>query len=352
MHGGGIGAYNAQGAYVPDFTVGANNQESVDKLSKFMHEDGLVDMIRTHPAGFRFVMPSLCDHDAYAGVGIPDLNNPNSPDENGQTRAADGLLATKAAIAFTRNHVATSNVFLHGTSAGSIGSFGVAYSFEREGILLSGVVSDSHVFGRGINDNADLFCMPVPYDRALVLPKLGPLASSELYPEDIVAAGLISVPIYHMWDRGDPSCCGSVLQNYTDAQGNPFTEPGCAHEHTPYHDAIMANPPGGAGRSVSVEVCVNDLGTTTPGVCNVHSPSKYAYTRATPIGDQLSGGGDYNQAIVDWVDQRMADTLPPPPPTVPALSRWGLLLLALLLTGLILWFARREPLQPGDRECV
>ncbi len=340
-----MGAYNALGEYIPIEFIFSNNQESISKLSSVMHEAGLVDRIRTHPAGFRFMLPSLCDHDVYSGVGVPDLNNPNSPDENGQTRAADGLLATKAAIAFTRNRVATSNVFLHGTSAGSIGSFGVAYSFEREGILLSGIVSDSHVMGPGIDDNADLFCMPFPYDRALLIPKIGPLATSALYPEDIVAAGLISVPIYHLWNTGDPACCGSVLQNYTDAQGNPFTEPGCAHEHTPYRDAITANPPGGAGRSVSVEVCVNDLGTTTPGACNVHSPSKYPYTRATPIGDQLSGGGDYNQAIVDWVDQRMADTLPPPPPpTVPALSRWGLLLLALLLPGLILWFARRQRL--------
>lgn len=309
MHGGGVGAYNELGEYVPIEFLGANNQESITKLSQIMGEGGLVAKMLSHSAGFRFMLPSLCDHDVYSGVAIPDLNNPNSPDENGQTRAADGLLATKAAIAFTRNRVATAQVFLHGTSAGSIGSFGVAYSFGREGILLSGIVSDSHVMGRGINDNADLFCMPFPYDRALLLPKIGPLGSSELYPEDIVSAGLMSVPIYHLWNSGDPACCGSAIQNYTDDLGNPYTEPGCAHEHTPYRDAIGANPPGGPGRSVSVEVCVNDQGTTTPGACNLHSPSKYPYTRANPTGDQLTGGGDYNQAIVDWVDQRMADTL-------------------------------------------
>lgn len=310
MHGGGVGAFNELGEYVPIEFLGANNQESITKLTNLMGEGGLVAKVLGHSAGFRFLLPSLCDHDVYSGVGIPDLNNPNSPDENGQTRAADGLLATKAAIAFTYNRVATSHVFLHGTSAGSIGSFGVAYSFEREGVLLSGIVSDSHVMGRGINDNADLFCMPFPYDRALLLPKIGPLASSELYPEDIVSTGLISVPIYHLWNTGDPACCGSAVQNYTDDLGNPYTEPGCAHEHGPYRDAIAADPPGGAGRSVSVEVCVNDVGNTTPGACNLHSPSKYPYTRADPPGDQLDGGGDYNQAIVDWVDQRLAEPLP------------------------------------------
>ena len=317
MHGGGVGAFDASGNYVPIEFLPANNQESITKLANLMGESGLMAKIISHPAGFRFLMPSLCDHDVYSGVGVPDLNNPYSPDENGKTRAADGLLATKAAIAFTRRRVRTSHTFLHGTSAGSIGTFSVAYSFDREGRVLSGIVSDSHMMGRGIDDNADLLCMPFPYDRALLIPKIGPLAD-QFYPEDIVASGSIRVPVYHLWNRGDGACCGSALQTYTDPFGQTYTEPGCEHEHRPYHDAVTANPPGGPGRSVSVELCVNDLGTTTPGACNLHSPTKYTYTRADPPGDQLSGGSDYNQAILDWVDQRLAESYAVTCPLAPA----------------------------------
>ncbi len=32
--------------------------------------------IRAHEAGFRFMMPSMCDHDLDSGVGIPEKNNP------------------------------------------------------------------------------------------------------------------------------------------------------------------------------------------------------------------------------------------------------------------------------------
>ncbi|RMF25698.1 MAG: hypothetical protein D6760_00365 [Deltaproteobacteria bacterium] len=318
MHGGGVGAYDANGVYVPIELEGMNDEENIIKLGSYMDEGGLMAKARAHAAGFRFLMPSLCDHDVYSGVGIPEPNNPNSPDENGKTRAADGLLATKAAIAFTRRHVVTSHTFLHGTSAGSVGSFSVAYSFDREGIVLSGIVSDSHVLGRGTSDNADLGCMPFTYDRTLLIPKIGPLASADYYPEDIVAAGQMRVPVYHLWNTGDPACCGSALQTYTDPFGGTYTEPGCLHEHGPYRDAITANPPGGSGRSVTREVCVNDIGTTTPGACNLHTPTKFTYTRATPPGDQLTGGGDYNQDIIDWVSQRLTEPFSVVCPIAPA----------------------------------
>ncbi len=317
MHGGGVGAYDANGSYVPAEMESANDQESATKLGHLLGEGGLIAKVRAHAAGFRFLMPSLCDHDVYSGVGVPDLNNPNSPDENGRVRAADGLLATKAAIAFARRRARTSHTFLHGTSAGSIGTFSVAYSFQREGLVLSGIVSDSHMMGRGLEDNADLFCMPFPYDRSLLIPKIGPLAD-HFYPEDIVAAGEMHVPVYHLWNRGDPACCGSALQTYLDEFGVPYSEPGCLHEHRAYHDAIVANPPGGPGRSVSVEVCVNDAGTADPGACNLHSPTKYHYTRANPPGDQLRGGSDYNQAIIEWVDQRLTEPYAVVCPDAPA----------------------------------
>lgn len=47
--------------------------------------------------GYRFLMPSMCDHDLYAGMGNEYPNNPNWPDGD----RVEGLLATMAAINFT-----------------------------------------------------------------------------------------------------------------------------------------------------------------------------------------------------------------------------------------------------------
>jgi len=310
LHGGGVGAYDGDGLYRPIEQVSANDQESIDELGFAMRETGLVAKIRAHTAGFRFLLPSLCDHDVYSGIGIPDTNNPNSPDEKGQIRAADGLLATKAAIAFTRNRFVSSHVFLHGTSAGSIGSFGVALSFQREGVGLSGAVLDSHVASSGIIDNGYLDCMPFPYDPDLLIPKIGPLLSGDFSPEDLISSGAFKVPLYHLWNRSDPACCGSADQSYLDATGTPYSEPGCFHEHSPVHEAILANPPGGKGASLSLEICANDEGSVGANACNKHSPTKVDFATLSPPGDQLRGGTDYNQRIVDWVDLRLGDPAP------------------------------------------
>ena len=61
-------------------------EEGAPGLFGQIKETGLMAKIRAHEAGFRFMMPSVCDHNLYSGVGIPEKNNPYSPDENGSPR--------------------------------------------------------------------------------------------------------------------------------------------------------------------------------------------------------------------------------------------------------------------------
>ncbi|MBW1809211.1 MAG: hypothetical protein JRJ87_13535 [Deltaproteobacteria bacterium] len=303
MHGGGVGAFRPDGSYSPEGQIGMLDEEGAAGLAGQILETGLMTKVRTHSAGFRFMMPSLCDHDVYSGVGVPEPNNPNSPDENGQTRAADGLLATKAAIAFTRNRVATNKIFLQGTSAGSIGTFSVAYTLEREGIVLSGIVADSHVFSEAFRDIIEAGC--TAYETDLIAEKIGPMSDPDHLPDRVVARGDISVPIMHVWSRGDPSCCGETPITFIDDQGHEQTMGSCDYHHERFRAAIAADPPGGS--SVNLRLCVNGLSDNTPLACNMHSPTKVAYTEPDPPGDQDDNGRDYNQVIIDWVSERLQD---------------------------------------------
>ena len=86
----------------------------------------------------------MCDHDLYAGGDEPDPNNPNTQPD-GSPRTTNGLFATKAAIQFARAKYPTNKFFLHGTSAGSAGTFGVAWGLQQQGIPPAGLVADSGV---------------------------------------------------------------------------------------------------------------------------------------------------------------------------------------------------------------
>ena len=216
-------------------------------------------------------------------------------------------MAAKAAIAYVREHFASSHTFAHGTSAGSIGSFSVAYTFERAGLRLSGIVMDSHVLSEAFVELiTDLGC--TPYDPLLVAAKIGPLTDPENLPDQVVARGDISVPIMHVWDRGDPTCCGETPFTYAGDDGLEHTMGACDYHHERLRAAIEAQPP--AGTSENLRLCVNDPATTTPGACDMHSPTKIAFDEPTPPGDQDDGGADYNEHILGWVDARLTEPAP------------------------------------------
>lgn len=349
MHGGGTGAFTSTGSYLPNgFFPGSLDEETINELGGLLTETGLIAKVRAHSAEFRFLMPSMCDHDVYSGVGLPEANNPYSPDENGQTRAADGLLATKAAIAFTRTVLPTSSVFLHGTSAGAAGAFTVAYSFEREGIHLSGIVMDSALIDPAIFEVLTTVAVDHPeacvanaaeHDAALELGKIGAATDTANLPRTVVPSGEMTVPIMHVWDHNDPIHCGDY----------PMTTPGGTmgamdYVHDALRQAIDALP--ASNPSENLRACVTLAGGQP---CDLHSPTKYAYTEATPPGDADHGGMDYNQYIMDWASARLpvavggVSTPPPPMDESPGSTRTAILALVLAGAALALgaWCRRR-----------
>ena len=88
---------------------------------------GLAAEIRADAAGFRTLAVSYCNRDLYSGTGEVDPNNPNT-NADGSARTTNGLLATKAAIAFTEATYPTGKYFVAGGSAGSAGSYNVGFA--------------------------------------------------------------------------------------------------------------------------------------------------------------------------------------------------------------------------------
>ncbi len=296
MHGGG-GIWGSNGS---------ETEEPLATLAGQLTETGLMYKIRTHPtARFRFLMVSKCDNDLYSGVGVPI---PGSPlDENGVPRTGDGLLATKAAIQYTRDNYATSHIFLHGTSAGAMGAFPAAYTLEREGKRLSGIVMDSGVYGQGLYDLTASGCTQGTLaDLQAQAQTIGPISDPINYPDQVVLRGEMTVPILHLWNRGDPTYCGDDPFTYTDDQGQQQTMGSTDYLNERLRAAIQTINPGGS--SENLRVCVTPA---TGGSCSTHSPTRYAYTEANPDGDTDHPGAlDYNLYIMNWVDSRLNE-LPP-----------------------------------------
>ncbi|QXC60702.1 hypothetical protein KSP35_20645 [Aquihabitans sp. G128] len=130
MHGGGVGYFTSAGVVVP------NTKQKVEEgpaTQRSQLNGALVDDVRADAAGFRLLTVSMCDHDIYGGADIPDPNNPGTI-PGGGPRTVNGLYATKAAVQFTLGAYPTSDYFLHGGSAGSYGSYHVAWSLQEQGI--------------------------------------------------------------------------------------------------------------------------------------------------------------------------------------------------------------------------
>jgi hypothetical protein len=43
------------------------DEETFGLLKQHFRDPGLLDYVREHQAGFRFLVPSLCDHDLHSG---------------------------------------------------------------------------------------------------------------------------------------------------------------------------------------------------------------------------------------------------------------------------------------------
>jgi hypothetical protein len=227
MHGGGVGYYQKGGTY-----VGGESQNLEEDAAK------LLGVIQQHTAaagtfkktiaggrleaGYRFLAPSMCDHDLYAGLGNHYPHNPNWP---AAPDTVDGLLATMAAIEFVaRGNGAlggypTGPVFLHGTSAGSAGAYVVTHAFERSGVKLTGAILDAYLISTRVESLFGTGCTPqekgaaaqgTTFSFAEVVAKVGPfVADPALFAESTVGT-THHVPLFDIVGQGDPHCCGDA----------------------------------------------------------------------------------------------------------------------------------------------
>lgn len=219
LHGGGYGYFDPQGVYqtlkFQDKDT-YNHEETFETLSMinkgkpvFDREARLVDLdttlTRRVKEGYRVLVVALGDHDLYCGMGTPYAHNPKGGEVN-------GLQATMAAVEYTVANYPTTQVFAHGTSAGSFGAFALGFAFAQEGIFLNGVVMDCGVSTPRMATistalaKEEKFPLPRQYSTELALEKIGVMVDFEypFYPEAAIKAGFKAVPMLAIAGEKDP----------------------------------------------------------------------------------------------------------------------------------------------------
>jgi hypothetical protein len=303
MRGGGVGYFDSTGT--PQPSAGNKSEESAATSISFLNPNGLMELVRNDPLGFRLVSVSMCNHDIYAGGDQPDPNNPNTlPDGSGRT--VNGLFATKAAIQFARAKYPTGKFFLQGTSAGSAGSLGVSWGLQEQGIPPAGTIADSGVVNieweKARHDQGT--CSDFGSDRdaealaAIRARSQFQLADLNNEPDKLVTRGVLKVPLIHIWNSADTNVCGATQMSCPLRDGTtvPMGSANCVHE--PLRAAIAALGSGSPSRNM--RVCVSN--PPAAGTCTVHVVTTRHVQNTDP-----SSPADYNAAIMDWVRARLND---------------------------------------------
>ena len=219
LHGGGVGHFDDKGNYYGVLNQTANTfnvEETFPKLLNIMEvrtqtPGGAPEnntLTRRVQEGYRMLVVSMCDHDLYSGLGTAYPDNPN-PDAQ-----VNGMQATMSAVDYVVANYPTTEVWAHGTSAGSSGVYNLAMSFAAEGINLTGAVPDS-IFPtpRAVPLTAAYGGDPsspyqLGFDPEAVVEKMGFYGdlSRNAYPEARIAAGFTDVPFLFVGGRNDPFC--------------------------------------------------------------------------------------------------------------------------------------------------
>ena len=218
LHGGGAGFYDENGDYqaVGDQTEDTWNREEtfndflIEQLQGRTVANGQpkdITLTRRIQEGYRVVMVSMCDHDQYSGLGTPYPNHPNSGAE------VNGMQATMSAVEYTVANYPTTEVFAHGTSAGSVGVYNLAMSFAAEAIYLTGVVADSILSPRAF-DLFDVYPGQAPRQPGWTYEGVGGKQgfygdtnrSDAIAPEGRIDAGFDEVPLLFVGGTDDPFC--------------------------------------------------------------------------------------------------------------------------------------------------
>ncbi len=297
MHGGGVGWFDEAGQPVPG--RGEKTEEDPATLVGYV-DGGLMARVMAAPEGFRVVLVSMCDHDLYAGTGADDPHNPRL-EADGTPVTTNGLLATKAAVQLAEAIHPTTDLFLHGTSAGGAGTFNVAWGLQTQGLAPTGIVADSGVVNQ-LWEQAQID-QGGPCARAatdLITERWDPeLADPANRPDLLVASGRLTVPVLHVWNRGDRNTCGDTPMTCVLPDGSTTTTWSATCEHTPMRLAILGQ--GSASRSEDLPVCVDD--TTTAAQCDVHVVTN----KPNAVNTDPGGPADIDGEIMRWVRARMAD---------------------------------------------
>jgi hypothetical protein len=300
MHGGGAGYFDVNGNPYP--SAGQKVEESAASLTDKLTNNGFMAKIRADAAGFRTLSVSYCSHDIYAGMLNTDPHNAGkTPD--GRPRLTTGLISVKSAIQYAESLYPTTKRFLHGGSAGSVGTYSVAYSMQLQGIAPAGIVADASVvniearqaaFNAGIctEDND-------PARGAAIAARVNPdLANVNNEVDKLIASDRFTVPVLHIWNHGDVNTCGSLPLACPMRDGSTVTMGVTDCMHEPIRQAIAAQGP--TSRSKNLPLCVDSDGTPD---CSVHVTT----TRAGLVNTDPASPADYLSAVLDWVHQRLAD---------------------------------------------
>lgn len=304
MRGGGVGYFSTDGQ--PQPSAGNKTESDVGVLTGFVEENALNQLINAEPANFRDLSVSMCDHDIYAGGDQPDPNNPNvTPD--GRPRTTNGLFATKAAIQFVQDRYPTTKTFLHGTSAGSFGSWGLAWSLQRQDRPVAGFVADSGVLNLQSEldqQAAGTRCARTPEALAAIGARIHPeLADPANQPDLLIARGDLTAPAFNVWNRDDSNGCGTEQIACTMPDGSTQVMGAMECRMDRVSKAIAALP--ASSHSRTMRLCVRSQ-NGPPGTCTRHvvtNPTDFPNTDpAFPA--------DYNAVIVNWVRERLDDRPP------------------------------------------
>jgi hypothetical protein len=308
MRGGGFGWFDDTGKAQP--STGNMSEITLDDLLQF-DTPGLMAQVKAAPEGFRTLLVSMCSHDIYAGNNTVDPDNPNTA-PNGQPRYTTGLISTKAAVQYTMASLPTTKYFLHGTSAGGAGTFGVAWALQQQGIAPAGLISDSGVINQGwesaANDQGTCDSFPsdhTPDAIAGIAGRVDPdLVNPQNQPDRLVADGRLQVPVMHVWNHGDSNSCGETPMVCPLANGSTTSMGAADCRHENLRQAIADQGPN--SKSANMGVCVAGAAGTPP--CYQHVVT----TRQHGVNTDPQTPADYQSAILTWVRARLAD---PPPAT-------------------------------------
>ena len=225
LHGGGVGYFDANQNYHTMKSASGpifNDQETFDYLLNdtilsqvFDNSAAVIDSTikRRLDEGYRVLVPSMCTHDLYSGLGTPYPNTANTDTKT------NGLQATMAAIDYTVANFPTSDVFAHGASAGSAGVFPLALAYNQQNVNLTGIVLDSYLITprllplfAAIAGHAS-FPFDAQFDPQAVIEKVGyfsDTAQYDAYPEAQISSGFRAVPILYIAGKQDSFCGGGA----------------------------------------------------------------------------------------------------------------------------------------------